>query len=95
MQMFGSGIDVLPAPMLPAPPPSHDCSSVEVGHHCGNADLFSAPTPSKHTIRKFLSRIFVFLSQFFPNNSKYWLRTFNNTVRIEIPTRDYINPYVL
>jgi len=82
MQMFGSGIDVLPAPMLPAPPPSHDCSSVEVGHHCRNADLFSALTPSKHTIRKFLSRIFVFSSHFSPSNSKYWVRTFNNAVRI-------------
>lgn len=60
MQMFGSGIDVLPATILPTPPPSHDCSSVEVGHHCRNADLFGALTPSKHTIRKFLSRIFVF-----------------------------------
>jgi hypothetical protein len=64
--MFGSGIDVMPAPMFPAPPPSHDCSSVEVGHHCRNADLFSALTPSKHTISKFLSRIFLFSSHFPP-----------------------------
>jgi hypothetical protein len=82
MQMLGSGIDVLPAPTLPAPPPSHDCSSVELGHHCRNADLFSALAPSKHTFRKFLSRIF------FPNISKYWVRTFNNAVRIETPARD-------
>ena len=88
MQMFGSGIDVLPAPMLPASPPPLDCSSVEVGHHCRKADLFSALTPSKHTLRKFLSRIFVFSSPFLPSKSKYRIRTFNNAVQIETPTAD-------
>ena len=88
MQMFGSWIDVLPAPMLPASPPPLDCSSVEVGHHCRKADLFSALTPSKHTLRKFLSRIFVYSSPFLPSKSKYRVRNFNNAVQIETPTTD-------
>jgi hypothetical protein len=82
--------DALLAHVFPAPPSPHDCS-VEVGHHCRNADLFSAPTPLKRTLRTFRSDILTVSHPLLPRNKLIpvpaaKVQYFYITVRMQIHT---------